>query len=511
MGGVDQVKEAVRAVRPGAWAEIVVRDVRHGFRTLLRTPGFSLTAVLVLALAIGANAAVFTVIDIVLFRPLAGADQPGTVVGIYSHDPSKADSYRSFSYEEYGVIRDQRGLLSSSAAYRTSWVGVTDGSETAQRREAALVTGRYFETLGVRVSVGRGFSDDELRPGSGAAVAVLSHAYWRGPAGGRDILGRTITLNTESFTVIGIAPPGFAGPLAFGGPDFWMPLGARELLAARAASRPGLVAPTSAEQHDAVAAKAAGPARDLQVIGRLPAGMTIEAADAAIRTWSRRLPLSDAPGESKRVLIAAALSRTADSDQPTDDSEIVMPLGTLMAAAILLLVIASLNVANMQLARGMSRRKEIAMRLALGAGRGRIAGQLFIEALLLALAGVGLGVAAGTWMVGVVVASLAAIVPQSLAVDVTPDWRVWLASFACCLIAAVAFGLGPAWRLSRVNLVPELKIQDGAGGSGARWFGPRNLLVAGQVALSLALLAASGLFVRGALAANRADPGYGFD
>jgi len=511
MGGVDQVKEAVRALRPGAWVETVVRDVRHSFRTLLRTPGFSLTAVLVLALAIGANAAVFTLIDIVLFRPLAGGAQPGTVIGIYSHDPSRADSFRSVTYEDYAAIRNQSGVLVSSAAYRTSWVGVTDGSETAQRREAALVTGEYFETLGVRVSAGRGFTDDELRPGSRAAVVVLSDAYWRGRAGGRDMLGRTITLNTGPFTVIGIAPRGFAGPLAFGGPDFWMPLGARELLAARGASRPDMAAPGGAGPRDAVAAKAAGSARDLQVIGRLAPGMTVETADAAVRTWSRRLPVSDSPGESKRVLTAAALSRTADSDQPADDSEVVMPLGTLMAAAILLLVIASLNVANMQLARGMSRRKEIAMRLALGAGRGRIAGQLFIEALLLALAGGGLGVAGGAWTVDAVVAALAAIVPQSLAVDVTPDWRVWLASFACCLIAAVAFGLGPAWRLSRIDLVPELKVTDAAGGRGARWFGPRNLLVAGQVALSLALLAASGLFVRGALAASRADPGYGFD
>lgn len=189
-----------------------------------------------------------------------------------------------------------------------------------------------------------------------------------------------------------------------------------------------------------------------------------------------------------------------------------MPLSALTGAAIIVLIIASLNVANMQLARGTSRRKDIAMRLALGAGRGRIVSQLLIEALVLAVAGGALGLVGGAWTVQAVVASLSPLVSESLAVDATPDWRVWLVSLACCTLAAVAFGLGPAWKLSRLDLVPEMKSQDGTGGNGGlRRFGSRNLLVAGQIALSLALLAAAGLFVRGAVAAGLADPGYRFD
>jgi predicted permease len=187
-------------------------------------------------------------------------------------------------------------------------------------------------------------------------------------------------------------------------------------------------------------------------------------------------------------------------------------LGALEGAALIVLIIASLNVANMQLARGASRRKEIAMRLALGAGRGRIVGQLMIEGLLLAAAGGVLGVAVGVWVLDAVAASLAAVLPKAVTVDAWPDWRVALACLACCTLSAIAFGLGPALRLSRLDLLPEMKSQEGRGaGRSLGRFGGRNLLVASQIALSLALLAGAGLFVRGAVAAGSAEPGYSYE
>ena len=183
-----------------------------------------------------------------------------------------------------------------------------------------------------------------------------------------------------------------------------------------------------------------------------------------------------------------------------------------MGAALVVLAVASLNVANMQLARGASRRKEMAMRLALGAGRIAIVRQLLIEGLLLALAGGAAGLLLGVWAMHLVVSSLAPLVEEAFTVVVAPDWRVCLASLLFCVLAAVISGLGPAWRSSRLDLLPEMRSPEGAGaGSGFRRFGTRNLLVAGQIALSLALLAASGLFVRATVVARGADPGYRFD
>ena len=275
-----------------------------------------------------------------------------------------------------------------------------------------------------------------------------------------------------------------------------MPLGAQGLLAP---------APVGGPPD-----RAAGTTRGLLIIGRLRPGLTTGAADAALRTVSALLARSQPPEDAGHVLSVHSLARGQLSDRPTDDSELALPLGALTGAALILLVIASLNVANVQLARTTSRRKEIAMRLALGAGRGRIVAQLMTEGLVIALAGGLLGLALSVWVLHAALASLRPIVEQSLAADITPDWRVWLTSLACAMLAALAVAVGPAWRMSRLDLLPGIKGWEG-GGAGRGRLGGRNLLVAAQVSLSLALLAASGLFVRAAVAADLADPGYRYD
>jgi predicted permease len=498
MGGVDQVKESVRAARPAAWLDTIARDVRYSVRLLAKTPAFSFTAVVVLALGIGANSAVFSAINMLWFKPVPGSEQPGQVVGVYSHDPARSESYRPFSYAEYQDVRDRIDLFDHVMAHRSIRVGLTEGA-TSRRTKVALATGDYFATLGVRLAAGRSFTRDEERPGSRAAVAVLSHPYWQRLGSPTDIVGRTILVNARPFTVVGIAPAGFAGPMAIAGPEFWMPLGAAALLSVE----PG---PWQASGTPDVAT------RDLMVVGRLKPNLTAEGANAAMSAVSAALVRARPQEDSTYVLTVSRLARFQQGDRPTDDREGVLAVGALMGAALIVLVVASLNVANMQLARGSSRRKEVAMRLALGAGRGRIVGQLMTEGLILALAGSALGLAAGVWTLHAAAASLTAIVPQAFYADVTPDWRVFLASLVFCTLSAVAFGLGPSWDLARLDLLPEMKSQDGGGArGGARRFGTRNLLVAGQIAMSLALLAASGLFVRAGLAADRADPGYRFD
>lgn len=491
MGGAEQVKEAVRAARPAALLDTIARDTRFGVRVLAKTPAFSLTAIVVLALGIGANAAVFSLINLLCFRPLPGAATPGQPVAVYLHDPARPDSYRPLSYADYEMLRDQATVFDAVMAHATSQVGVTDG-DTSRRTKAQLATGSYFAALGVRLAAGRTFSREEERPGSRASVMVLSHEYCERLGQPADVLGRTIVVNSHPFTVVGVAPAGFTGRMVLAGPEFWMPLGASALL-----TPPDQEAPEPDALH-------------LMVVGRLKPGVTTATADGVLGRLSASL--GRRPDGAASVLTVDRLSRFNQAARPVNDGDdgLYAALGALGGAALIVLVIASLNVANMQLARGASRRKEIAMRLALGASRRRIVGQLMIEGLILAAAGGALGLAASVWALHAVETSLASAVIDTLTADVWPDWRVLLACLASCTLSALAFALGPSLRLSRVDLLPEMKSQDG-GGALRRLGGTRHLLVGAQVALSLALLAASGLFVRGAVAASSADPGYRFD
>jgi hypothetical protein len=281
MDGVDQVKESVRAARPAAWLDTLARDVRYSVRLLAKAPAFSLTAVLVLALGIGANSAVFSLINLLLFQPPPGADQPGTLVSLHVHDPAKADSYRSFTYAEYEAIRDQSGLFRQLLAHEPIGVSVTDEGET-RRVKAALATRAYFDVLGARLAVGRTFTSDEERPGSRAAVLVLSHTAWQRMGGHSDVLGRTLLVNAQRFTVIGVAPKGFAGPVRIVGPGFWMPLGAADLLTARADL-------------------------DLMIVGRLRPELTLDSANAALGALSPNLLPAHPAGEGPDRLSAARL------------------------------------------------------------------------------------------------------------------------------------------------------------------------------------------------------------
>lgn len=314
------------------------------------------------------------------------------------------------------------------------------------------------------------------------------------------VLGRTIMVNTRPFTVVGIAPDGFSGTLVAFGPLLWIPLGAEGLA-------------TDDDTAPAAPGALAGNPRTLLLVGRLGPHTSIDAANAALAVVSANLLLNGPEAGSREVLTVNRLARTQDSDAPATDAGLFAPLGALTGLAALLLVVASLNVANMQLARGTSRLREIAMRLALGAGRARIVTQLLVEGLLLSLAGGAAGLVVGVWTLKLVAASLTPVrIDELMTIAVAPDLRVVLATLAYCMLSAAVFAVGPSWTLSRLNVLSHLKGPRGAeGGDGIdRHAGPRSLLVAWQVALSLALLATAGLFVRGAIAAGRADPGYPF-
>jgi predicted permease len=475
----------------------LIQDVRHSVRLLLKNPGFSLTAILVLALGIGANAAVFTLVNEMMFRPLVGSDRPGQPVGIYSHDHTRPDSYRGFSYPAYVDIRDRSDSFSHVLAFTLSFVGIGEG-EATRRSFAVTISRNYFATLGVDLMAGRTFTEEEERPDSRVPVAIVSYAYWKSHGADLSMLGKTIRLNSRPYTIIGIAPRGFTGSSALVAPEAWVPIGANDLVQ-NDFMRDGNRGKTLADRRS----------EGLMVIGRLKPGLTPEGIGPSLKTLSGQLE-REYPAENKNQLLTAArLSRVSISTNPKTNDGLGSTFGLLMAMAAIVLVVSCLNLANMMLARGTARRKEIAMRLALGGGRGRIVRQLLTEGLILSLLGGAFGLLLAYWGVNLLVATLLPLSPVPLTFDGTPDVRIMAATLAFCVLSTLVFSLGPAWKLSRTSVVSELKEQGGED-SRARWraFSARNLLVGTQIALSLALLTTAGLFTRGAMKAGQADPGY---
>ncbi len=478
----------------------LIQDTRHSLRLLLKNPGFSLTAILVLALGIGANAAVFTLVNEMMFRPLVGSDRPGQPVGVYSHDHTRPDSYRGFSFPAYADVRDRADSFSHVTAFTLSFVGVGEGDAT--RRTFAVTASRnYFATLGVDLMAGRTFSEEEERPGSQTPVAIVSYDYWSSHGGDLSMLGKTIRLNSRPFEIIGIAPRGFTGISALIAPEVWVPIGANEL-----------VQNDFMRDDDQGMTLADRRSEGLMLIGRLKPGLTPEGVAPSLKILSGQLE-REFPAENKNQLLTAArLSRLSISTSPQTDDGFGSTFGMLMAMAVIVLVVSCLNLANMMLARGTARRKEIAMRLALGGGRGRIVRQLLTEGLILSLLGGAFGLLLAYWGVNLLVATLMPLSPVPLTFDGTPDVRIMAATLAFCVLSTLVFSLGPAWKLSRTGVVSELKEQGGED-SRARFraFSARNLLVGTQIALSLALLTTAGLFTRGALKAGQADPGYRYE
>ena len=473
------------------------QDLRYSVRLLLKTPAFSATAVLVLALGIGANVAVFTLVDTLLLRPRDGAAAPGELVGIYRDDRTRPDSYNGFSYPALLDIRERATIFSHVSGFSATFVGMGEG-DVARRTFAAVVPGNYFTTLGTELMSGRTFTADEERPGSQATSAIVSYDYWKSHGSDPALVGKTVKINARPYTVVGIARAGFTGTSVMVSPDVWLPTGAYELVDSDI-TRDTVAKPLSDRSNGA-----------LLMVGRLKPGITQAAAAAPLEALARQLEEAY-PAENKNLrLTVHSLSRVSISTNPQDDSDMIAPFAILMLMAGIVLLIACLNLANMMLARGTARRKEIAMRLALGGSRGRIVRQLLTEASMLSLVAGVLGVVLGYWGISVLVSSLLPLSPIPLTFDARPDLRVAGATLLFCALSTVLFSLGPGWKLARTDALPELKEQAGEAPRGrrGRWFGARNLLVATQIALSLGLLTAAGLFTRGALKAGEADPGY---
>jgi predicted permease len=475
------------------------QQIRHAVRTLSKTPGFTALAVLVLALGIGGNTAIFSLTNAFLFRPLA-LDRPEELVGCFSKSTKNPNSYRAFSYPNYCDLRERNVVFSGLAAHRPALVGLTEGDST-RRVFASIVSHNYFATLGAQLFQGRPFTPAEEQPGSALAVAIVSYEHWKKRGEDPNLPGKTIRLNGRVYTIVGITPKDFSGTTAGGiSPEAWLPLGMYELADN---DFEGVRRPLADRNNHC-----------LFLVGRLKPGMTLAQADAQLGPLAAGLAQDFPKVNQDQTFITHGLSRFSISTSPQDDSEFkaVSLLLTAMAGAVLL--IACLNLANMMLARGAARRKEFAVRLALGSGRGPILRQLLTEGMILSVTGGAAGLALAYWGVRVLVSSLRAMLPVTIVFRHGPDGRVLAAMLGLCVLSTLLFGFGPAWKASRPDVMSDLKESAGetlARGQKRRLFASRNLLVMGQLSLSLTLLVAAGLFIRGAMEAAQADPGFRLD
>ena len=476
-----------------------LQDAKFGLRMMRRSPGFTAVAVLILMLGIGGTAAMFSIINTLVLRPLDAKD-PDQLVRIYSKETKPSGGYRSFSYPNFAEVRERNTAFTDVAAFTMSMVGVSEGDLT-RRTFADVVSANYFAIFGARMPVGRAFLPQEEKPGSAIPVVIVSHNYWRKTGSDSALVGKTIRINSRSFTVVGIAPETFTGTSALFSPEFWLPLGMYEAVA-----------------NDFVNEKKQQLAdrqnHALMLVARLKPGMSLAAAQTQLQPLAARLAEAYPEANKDQTYELGKLLRLGISTNPHKESNEVSSI-LLVGVSGAVLLIACLNLANMLLARSASRRREIAIRLALGAGRLRLVRQLLTEGFLLSLLGGAAGLLLATWANQILVNSLMPKIPfLNIVFNTRPDWRILAATFGACLLSVLIFGLGPAWKLSRINVTAHLKEQVGdemQGRVGRGLFSLRSFLVVGQLALSLALLTSAGLFAEGALNAAKANPGFSFD
>src|SRR5438445_8107829 len=479
----------------------MIQDFKFALRQLLKSPGFTAIAVLTLALAIGVNSAIFALINGVVLRPMVPV-RSNEVVNVFNCRQNANHDYRQFSHNEYRELRaNSDGLFVDLAALEFAVAGI--GRDHEMRRSFAFLTSEnYFSMMGVQPFRGRFYNAEECRPNANIPVVVSSYGFWKRQGGRADFVGSTLQINGQPYTVIGISPEGFCGASALIAPDVWVPLGMRAQL--------GSAFGDSESMHDL-----ANPKNyTLNLVGRLRSALTIESAKSRMPVLSPRFSAMQTDIEFQREVQIQKPSRFSLSTSPEDDGPITLIGTLLMAMAGAVLLIACLNLANMLLARGTARSKEIALRPALGAGRWRIVRQLLAEGLLLAICGGVVGLIRSIWCNIVLLHSLAALLNNvnfSFIVDLTPNFAVLAVTFVFCLIATALFSLGPALKATKSDLVNDLKQQVGEParmGRFSRFFAPRHISVMAQIALSLMLLFAAGLFFRGAMKAAGLYPGF---
>ena len=499
-GNVTQAQERFYESTRWLWWDHFLRDLRFGLRTLRKNPGFTAIAVLTLALGIGANTAIFSLLNALLLRPLP-VEKPEELVllgkGRARGGTNEFAFTQLYSYPFYRQVKQKNQAFSDTSAMLSTLFGMhglVAGSSEMELLHVQLVSGTYFPMLGVKPWLGRSLTEAEDGPTGAHPVAVVSYSWWdqrfaRDPA----ILGKTVTLGSTVYTIIGVTPPGFFGTAVGESPDLWIPLSMEKQIS------PGWNGLDDKwwESH--------------YILGRLKKGVTTRQAQANVNLLANQI---------WRGFAGPTLSKDQEEDLRHAQIELTSikhglpsirygaesPLEIMMAVVGLVLIIVCANLANLLLARATTREREIAVRISLGAGRGRLVRQLLTESLVLALAGATLGVVIAGWAGHVLVAML----PhgdEPLLMNVSPDARVLGFTLLVSLATALLCGLAPALRATRIALGSSLKQAKGAVASASRTRLAKALIVS-QVALSLVLLIGAGLLLRSLVNLSNIDTGF---
>ena len=471
----------------------MIQDLRFAVRQLFKAPAFTIAAVTVLALGIGVNTAVFSLVNTLFFAPPAYA-KPREMVQLFSQDKKDPKKFRGFSYPTYLDVREQNTVFSDVMGFNLAFIGLGQKGDT-RRAFSAVVTSNYFSVLGVPLARGRAFLPEEETPGHDAPVAIVSYRYWQKHDLDPGVLGSRLLINGRSFTIVGIAPKGFVGTMQILSPEVWLPMSVYDQVA-------------NDFESDNKTTINDRKGTDVRIMGRLKPGMTAAAAKPALEGLAANLEKAYPVEQKDQTFLTAPVSRNSVSNNPTAESGIKVIAPLLIGMAVVVLLVACLNLANMLLARGTARRKEIAIRLALGGSRWRIVRQLLTEGFVLAvLGGVG-GLVLGLWSSDLLVASMRKLMPLDIVWLTGPNPAILAATFGFCLLGTLMFALGPALKISRSAVVMDLKEHAGEDVVRRRWkFLPRNPLVVVQIAFSLALITAAALFIRGAGKAASVDTG----
>jgi len=458
----------------------MLHDFRYALRTLRQNPGFSLVAIVSLALGIGAAAAAFSSADALVLRPMAVPDASGIIrVHTLLRDAKSTNEgqFYRLSHPDYVDLRDRnRSFAGLTAAQSTSFGFAAEKGALAEMKSGELVSGNFFAVLGVRLELGRGFRADEDQVRGRDAVVVLSHELWQNAfAANREALGSTIYLNGIAFTVVGVAPDSFLGSNHFGRTSLFVPLAMGPRLA-------GDAQPDMLERRDF---------RELMVRGRLQPGVSLPQAAAEVGVIGQQLARAYPDTNRSAGLVAFTDRQSYLAQEPFQAAFITF----LLSMGVIVLLIACANVTNLMLVRARARSREIAVRLAIGAGRGRLIRQLLMESLVIATLGGALGLLVAQANVDLFSRFRIPSDPPFV-LDVRLDARVVLFTLLASMMSVLLCGLVPALKSTRLDLVPALKSRKGDDGKGKRFLG-RNVLVTAQVAGSLVLLVFASQIYRG--------------
>src|ERR1700752_167248 len=463
----------------------MIKDITYGVRMILKTPGFTVLAVLALALGICANTTIFSFINGLVLRPLSGVREPQRLVGVYTSDYSSG-LYGGSSYPDFVDFRNQADAFEGLAAYEETVLNMT-GNSDAERVRGVYGTGDYFNVLGVKASLGRTIqpSDDVAK---GEVPVVISDALWQRRFGANpNIVGQTLKLNNHTYSIAGVVEKSFRGLRLGLPPEFWLPM--------------------SVESDYATSGRGD---RGIEITGRLKPGYTLAQAQTQLTTIFTRLAQAypetnmgtlERPNEPRPVTVTRE-SRVEPSAQAS-----IWRISILLFEGVgIVLLIVCANVANLMLSRASVRRREIAIRLALRAGRLRLVRQLLTESLLIALLGGVVGLVAAQWAAGLLPTFFPPNEAQGL--NLSLDWRVLVFTLVVTLITGMLFGLVPALQATNRNLITSLKDDGNVTVPRLRRLGLRDVLVISQLALSLVLLIGAALFVRSLQNAFSFDPGF---